>query len=99
LINEVSESQISQRTNWYRANVAPETLIEPVVELPKVTRPTLGIMGAQDWALLDTHMISSADFVDAEFRYIEVADAAHWIQTDQPDELNTLLLDWFADHD
>lgn len=84
--------------NWYRANMAPDTLISAPTELPKVTTPTLGVMGAHDWALLDTQMINSRDHVEAEFRYVEVADAAHWLQTDQPDVLNALLIDWFGSH-
>lgn len=84
--------------NWYRANVAPETLITPPTELPNVTTPTLGIMGADDWALLDTQMITSDQHVDAEFRYVEIAEAAHWLQTDQPDVFNDLLIDWIGSH-
>lgn len=90
---------LTSSLNWYRANVAPETLIAPPAGLPAVTRPSLGIMGGQDWALLDTQMKDSARHVDAEFRYEEIADAAHWIQTDCPDALNSLLLEWFDTHE
>jgi pimeloyl-ACP methyl ester carboxylesterase len=84
--------------NWYRANSGPESLITPPAELPNLTRPTLGVMGRDDWALLDKQMIDSASYVDAEFRYEVVEDAAHWLQTEQPAAVNGLLLDWFETH-
>ena len=83
---------------WYRANSGPESLITPPAELPNVMRPTLGVMGRDDWALLDKQMIDSAAHVDAEFRYEVVEGAAHWLQTEQPAVVNGLLLDWFETH-
>lgn len=85
--------------NWYRANSNPESLIAPPAELPNVTRPTLGMMGLADRFLLDTQMIDSAPYVDDEFRYEVVEDAAHWLQTEQPAAVNALLLDWLETHD
>lgn len=84
--------------NWYRANVAPATLVDPPADLPNVTVPTLGVMGAHDWALLDTQMINSSEHVDREFQYKFVPDAAHWLQTDQPEVVNDLLIEWLASH-
>lgn len=84
--------------NWYRANQAPETLIEPNIDLPTIATSTLGIMGADDWALLPKQMIDSGNFVDGEWRYEVVDGAAHWIQTEQPEALNSLLLEWLGAH-
>jgi len=83
--------------NWYRANITPESLIEEPAALPAVTRPTLGVMGADDWALLPTQMIESEQYVEAQWRYAEVPNAAHWMQTEQPEAVNTLLLEWLEE--
>lgn len=79
--------------NWYRANMAPESLVEPPAKLPPVTVPTMGIMGRNDWALLPAQMENSAQYIAAEWRY-ELVDAAHWIQNEKPELFNELLLDW-----
>lgn len=84
--------------NWYRANMSPESLVEAPISLPPVTVPTMGIMGADDWALTETQMIASASYVDAEFRYEVVADSHHWCQTEKPGTVNGLLESWFATH-
>src|SRR5438067_8791501 len=39
--------------NWYRANIPPESLLEPTIELPPVTAPTLGIWSSGDFALTE----------------------------------------------
>ncbi len=84
--------------NWYRANVAPESLIAEPADLPPVSRPTLGIMGADDWALLPKQMVESEQYVEAEWQYAEVPNAAHWMQTEQPEAVNTLLCTWLEGH-
>ena len=85
--------------NWYRANISPQSLIEPPVELPNVTVPTLGIMGEDDWALTEEQMTGSDRFVAGEWRYERVAGAAHWVQTEQPEAFNELLGEWVAAHE
>ncbi|MGI9607021.1 MAG: alpha/beta fold hydrolase [Acidimicrobiales bacterium] len=89
---------LTSSLNWYRSNLAPKTLLEPPVELPRITRPTMGVMGEYDWALTATQMTDSEAYVDADWRYECVADAAHWVPTDQPDELTRLLVEWIGDH-
>lgn len=84
--------------NWYRANMSPETLVEPPRDLPKVAVPTLGVIGSDDWALLETQMVNSAEYVEEEFRHVSVPGAAHWLQTDRPGYLNDLLTEWLAGH-
>ncbi len=84
--------------NWYRGNVRPETLVEEPPELPRVTRPVMGVMGGHDWALTFEQMEGSSAYVDAEFRLEVVESAAHWLPTDTPEELNRLLFSWFETH-
>jgi pimeloyl-ACP methyl ester carboxylesterase len=90
---------LTSSLNWYRANISPQSLVEPPVELPNVTVPTLGIMGADDWALTEEQMSESDRFVDAEWRYELVPGAAHWVQTEQPAIFNDLVAEWIAAHD
>ncbi len=90
---------LTSSLEWYRSNMAPETLVDEAGELPPVTRPVLGIMGGEDWALTLEQMTASADYVDADFRVEVVDEAAHWVQSDTPERLNSLLLQWFATHE
>ncbi|MFT4047429.1 MAG: hypothetical protein QM661_12135 [Solimonas sp.] len=34
--------------------------------------------------------------VTGRWRYARIARATHWMQLDKPDEVNKLLLEWFA---
>jgi len=93
-IAALSESgALTASLNWYRANASPESLVEPPTKLPPVTVPTMGIMGRNDWALLPAQMENSAQYIAAEWRY-ELLAAAHWVQKEQPERFNELLLDW-----
>ena len=60
-----------------------------------MTVSTMGIMGRNDWALLPHQMENSAQYIAADWRY-ELVDAAHWVQSEQPERFNELLLEWFG---
>jgi pimeloyl-ACP methyl ester carboxylesterase len=78
---------------WYRANLAPR---EPgaMAKLAPVKVPTLGIWSTRDHYLDGARMKASGAFVQAQWRYVQIEDASHWLQLDAPNELNQLLLDW-----
>jgi pimeloyl-ACP methyl ester carboxylesterase len=80
--------------NWYRANVPPEALIGPPLELPPVQAPTMGVWGAGDFALTEMQMTGSAAHVSGSWRYERVEKVAHWMQLEAPDTVNQLLLDF-----
>jgi pimeloyl-ACP methyl ester carboxylesterase len=80
--------------NWYRANVPPEALIGPPLELPAVQAPTMGVWGTGDFALTEEQMTGSADHVAGAWRYERVEQVAHWMQLEAPDTVNALLLDF-----
>lgn len=84
--------------NWYRANSHPRRLIEKTDPLSPSRVPTLGIWSTHDMALSERQMTGSAEQVDAEWEYLRVEDASHWIPLDAPDLLNRTLADWFARH-
>jgi pimeloyl-ACP methyl ester carboxylesterase len=82
--------------NWYRANVHPRTLIEPPLELPKVTVPTMGIWSTADIALTERQMTGSSEFVSAPWRYERLEGPGHWMQWEAPDRVNALILDFLT---
>ncbi|HVC69508.1 MAG TPA: alpha/beta fold hydrolase [Acidimicrobiales bacterium] len=80
--------------NWYRANVPPEALIGPPLELPAVAAPTMGVWGTGDFALTEAQMTGSSAYVTGPWRYERVDGVAHWMQLEKPDVVNRLLLDF-----
>ena len=82
--------------NWYRANLHPRTLVEPPLQLPPVTVPTMGVWSTGDFALTETQMTGSAEFVSGPWRYERVEGPGHWMQWEAPGRVNTLLLDFLA---
>lgn len=78
----------------YRANMSPDRLVAPEPELPQVRLPVLGIWSSNDFALTESQMTGSAEFVEGQFRYERIEDASHWIPLDAPNGLNQLLLGW-----
>lgn len=82
--------------NWYRANLHPQRLVDPAPEFPLIDRPVMGIWGAHDLALSEETMTGSEKYVGGPWRYERFDDAAHWIPLEQPDRLNNLLLEFFA---
>ena len=82
--------------NWYRANMAPAVPSGEPSSFPPVTMPTLGIWSSGDDYLTEAPMVRSGDFVEAEWRYERIEGASHWIQLDEPERLNELLLGFLA---
>jgi pimeloyl-ACP methyl ester carboxylesterase len=78
--------------NWYRANVAPAVPSGEPSSFPAVTVPTLGIWSSGDDYLTEGPMARSGEHVEAEWRYERIEGASHWMQLDEPERLNELLL-------
>jgi pimeloyl-ACP methyl ester carboxylesterase len=78
--------------NWYRAIVR-----HPPLPLPQdpIEVPTLIIWGAQDVALSSEMAKLSLDFCD-QGQLVMIEEATHWVQHDEPDKVNSLLLDFLA---
>jgi pimeloyl-ACP methyl ester carboxylesterase len=79
--------------NWYRANLHPRSELGPRGELPPVQADTLGVFSTGDAFLLEDQMTGSAPHVSGRWRY-ERVDAGHWLQLEQPERINALLLDF-----
>jgi pimeloyl-ACP methyl ester carboxylesterase len=80
--------------NYYRANVPPEVLIAPPLELPPVVAPTMGVWGSGDFALTEMQMSGSSAYVTGPWRYERVDGMAHWLPWEAPDIVNELLIDF-----
>jgi pimeloyl-ACP methyl ester carboxylesterase len=79
--------------NLYRANLPPESLLGPPVELPPIECPTLGIWSSGDMALTERQMVCSAEHVKGPWRYERVEGVGHWLQLEAPDAVNRLVLE------
>jgi pimeloyl-ACP methyl ester carboxylesterase len=82
----------------YRANMGPERLVRPALQLPPVEVPVMGVWSTDDMALTERQMTDSEKHVAGEWRYERIEDVSHWIPVEAPDRLNELLVGWFVDH-
>jgi pimeloyl-ACP methyl ester carboxylesterase len=97
-LEDLSEpGALTAALNWYRANVPVERLLGQARPLPPVQAPTLGIWSTGDDYLTEQAMVRSGEHVAGPWRYERVEDASHWVPLDQPDRLNSLLLDFLGD--
>jgi pimeloyl-ACP methyl ester carboxylesterase len=79
--------------NWYRAALRlPPGRLEAG---PRVRVPTLLIWGRHDVALGHEMAQPSLDLCD-EGRLVTLDAATHWVQHDQPGQVNALLAGWLA---
>ena len=85
--------RLTAAINYYRANLG--LLLRP--DTAQVRVPVMGIYSDGDRFLVEAQMRSSADYVDAPFRFELVAGASHWLQIDAPEQVNALLLDFFKE--
>jgi pimeloyl-ACP methyl ester carboxylesterase len=80
--------------NWYRANLHPQSWVDPPLAFPPVTVPTMGVWSAGDVALTEQSMTGSAAHVTGPWRYERIEGVGHWMTIDAPDTVNRLLLDF-----
>jgi pimeloyl-ACP methyl ester carboxylesterase len=82
--------------SWYRANLAPHLELAERPPVPAVAAPTLGIWSTGDNYLAERGMLRSAEHVTGPWRYERLEGASHWLQLDQPQRVNELLLDFLG---
>ena len=78
--------------NWYRANIL--RMLFSRTGNAKV--PVFGIWGDGDYFLTERQMKLSTLYVDAPWRYERIDNSTHWIQVDQPERLNKLLINYLG---
>jgi pimeloyl-ACP methyl ester carboxylesterase len=88
------DNSLTPGLDWYRANITPQGLVEPPIELPAVKSPTMGVWSSGDIALLEEQMTGSAKYCETSFRYERLEGPGHWMQWEAPDKVNALLLDF-----
>lgn len=93
---ERGPDSLTSALNWYRANVPPDAWVAPPPELPPVPAPTMGIWSSRDFALTEGQMTGSAAHVAGPWRYERIEGAGHWMQLQQPERLNELLVDFLG---
>lgn len=80
--------------NYYRANVPHGFNLGGKTEPVKV--PVMGVWSSRDVALTEEQMRDSSQYVAETFRYERIEGADHWLQLTAADQVNALLLDFFA---
>ncbi|MFZ0667243.1 MAG: alpha/beta hydrolase [Acidimicrobiales bacterium] len=97
VIAEMERSKsMTPALNYYRANIPPQALVDPPLELPAVQAPTMGVWSTGDIALNEKQMTGSEAFVSGPWRYERIDGPGHWMQLEAPDAVNELLLDFLA---
>src|SRR5258708_3938149 len=86
-----SAGSLTPGLNWYRANVPPESWVEPPPQVPPVHAPTMGIWSTSDPALTEIQMTDSAKNVAGPWRYERLDGPGHWMQLDAPNQVNPPL--------
>jgi pimeloyl-ACP methyl ester carboxylesterase len=82
--------------NWYRATLAPRRELETRAPVPAVAAPTLGLWSSGDNYLTEDGMVRSAEYVTGPWRYERIEGASHWMQIDEPEQINQLLVDFLS---
>jgi pimeloyl-ACP methyl ester carboxylesterase len=80
--------------NWYRANVPPESLIGPRLELPPVQARAMGVWSDGDPFLTEAQMTGSQQYVQGSWRYERLSGPGHWMQLEAPEVVSALLTDF-----
>jgi len=82
--------------NWYRANFKPASL-NSTSNPPRIKIPAMGLTADGDTFLLEKHVRDCDNMIDGSWTYHRVENASHWLMLDQPEIVNQLLLDFFAE--
>lgn len=84
--------------NIYRAGLPAEVQFGPDLPAAPLPGPVLGVWSTGDRFMTEQSMTGTGKHVDGTWRYERVENAGHWLQLDQPDRINTLLLDFLAEN-
>ena len=78
--------------SWYRAM----PLTRPGSVARRVAVPTSLVWGDGDTAVLRSTVLRTGEWVDADYRFVELPGVSHWIPTQAPEELARVVLDRIA---
>jgi pimeloyl-ACP methyl ester carboxylesterase len=77
---------LTSALNWYRAMRAD------LGALPAVTVPTTYVWSDEDQAIGRAGAERCGEFVDADYRFVELPGISHWIPEQSPEELAEAIL-------
>jgi pimeloyl-ACP methyl ester carboxylesterase len=83
--------------NWDRGNPMAAAYLATATSTAaprKCTVPTLGMWSTGDTYLWESQMTNSSKLMAAPWRYLKVENASHWLMLDQPQQVNTAMLEW-----
>lgn len=84
--------RLTAALSWYRANLRRVL----TAKHPRCPVPVLGIWSSRDFALAESQMLNSAQYVDATWRYERLDGCSHWIPLEAPGELSGLILEFIG---
>ena len=86
-VSQLSEpGALTAALNWYRAMHAD------LAALPPVTMPTTYVWSDQDIAIGRAPAERCGEFVDADYRFVELTGKSHWIPEQEPDTLADAII-------
>ena len=88
------EGALTGSLNYYRAMVQTKPNLK--IFNNKIKAPTLLIWGEGDKALGKELTYNTEKYIDATYNVHYIPKCSHWTQNDCPNEVNTLLLDFFG---
>lgn len=94
LVDLARPGALTAALNWYRASLHPRGELEQRREFPAIAAPTLGLWSSGDNYLTEEPMLRSGEHVNGSWRYERIDGASHWMQLDEPERINELLLDF-----
>ena len=80
--------RLTAALSWYRANLHRML----TGKHPRCAVPVLGIWSSRDFALAESQMTRSEQFVDSSWRYERLEGPSHWVPLEVPGELSQLIL-------
>ncbi|MEZ5709495.1 MAG: alpha/beta fold hydrolase [Blastomonas sp.] len=83
--------QLGAMVNYYRALFRHRDAVD--LGDARVSVPTLMVWGEQDIAI-DIHCTDDTDQWVDDLTLVRLPNASHWVQQDQPEEVNAALADW-----
>ena len=94
-IEAMERSSMEALMNYYRAGYPrPPYEYSGNAGMPKIKVPVLQFHGTQDQAIHTAGVNNTWELMDAPWTLVTVPDAGHWVQQDQPELVNSTLLDW-----
>lgn len=67
-------------------------------QLAPITVPTLYVWGSEDLAFSRGAAELTGDYVEADYRFVEIPGASHWLPEQEPRVVSGAVIDWIREH-